>query len=323
MFYYAWVDPTMLPTISDEAAYLMENGSLAAPEEGGACVVGTDGIQLEPETSMMLLATAVDAEGRYGEIAKKAYSTLPYTFSDVTLNLSIEGDPVYGYNNFVVTSSDPTAITEYRYFFKSIYSYEWSMYGGTVESVTNAIALGKCSTTKAVPDETGAFKAYANAYEPFVMIIMGKTADGVYTKAATLNLNIMFNLGAFVASKDANGNDNPEWISKKPTVNITKGETTEFTPISYTITGIPEGFTAQAACFHVDYLTDYATGKDKTNYVLTNPDTVGLEAVAEGDTLNYFYGSPGYIVVVILKNEAGDYYELYTYDCEITGGFGV
>jgi hypothetical protein len=63
---------------------------------------------------MMLLATAVDAEGRYGEIAKKAYSTLPYTFSDVTLNLSIEGDPVYGYNNFVVTSSDPTAITEYR-----------------------------------------------------------------------------------------------------------------------------------------------------------------------------------------------------------------
>ena len=159
---------------------------------------------LVPETYRYLLAMAVDAEGKYGEVAAQMFSTPKYEFNSLNVSVALAGDAIKGYNKFTVTPVE--GAVEYRYVFYKTDSYNWTnTLGGSVETAELKIATGT-SSSKATLDDNNQFQAYANSYGDWILLVFAKDVDGVLSKAAVLNVKVMFNLGTFVAAKDQNGN---------------------------------------------------------------------------------------------------------------------
>ena len=317
IIYYAFVEREDVSSIADKAAYLLENGYLLSKDEMAYPVTENN---LVPETYKALLAMAVDSEGKYGEVATQVFNTPKYEFNSLKVSVALQGDAIKGYNTFTVTPAEGAA--EYRYIFYKTDSYQWTnTYGGSAETAELKIATGT-SSTKATLDENNQFQAYANSYGDWVLLVLAKDENGVFSKAAVLNVKVMFNLGTFVAAKDANGNENAEWAAKKPTVTFTTETLGDFTTLSWSVSGLAEGFTAQTVSVHDEYLADYPTGKDKANFFLTS-DVIYLEDVlAAEDAHSNYYASAGYNIWVLIKDAEGNYYEPYKYECNITGGFG-
>ena len=317
MIYYKFIEREDLSLIADKAAYLLEEGSIISKDDMTTPVEDNN---LVPETYRYLLAMAVDAEGKYGEVAAQMFSTPKYEFNSLNVSVALAGDAIKGYNKFTVTPVE--GAVEYRYVFYKTDSYNWTnTLGGSVETAELKIATGT-SSSKATLDDNNQFQAFANSYGDWILLVFAKDEYGVLSKAAVLNVKVMFNLGTFVAAKDQNGNENADWAAKKPTVTFKTEAVGDFTTLSWSVSGLAEGFTAQTVSVHDDYLVEYPTGKDKANFFLTT-DVLSLEAVlATEDAHSNFYASAGYNIWVIIKDADGNYYEPYKYECNITGGFG-
>lgn len=316
--YYAWVQPDMLSTIADKSAYLLENGYVA---NTGATVTTSN---LSPGTTMMLLTMAVDQSGKYSEPQYAPYTTPEYVYNDITVNVEVVGEPVKGTTTLKFSANGE--VSQYIYYIGTAdhtYYTSPSYLGGSSEIASAYIALNPDMfwLKKVNGDSAEAVTTSTSTYGDYVAVVVAKDASGVISKATILPFTVTFDFGNFVASKDANGNDNPDWLAKKPTVNITTETVGDFTHVNWTITNIPEGFTAQTAILHDDYLVDYPSDKDKANFLLTS-SAINLEDVDPEGHSNA-YCSPGYNVYVLIKDAEGNYYAPYKYECNISGGFGV
>ena len=265
---------------------------------------------------------AVDADGKYGEVAVGNYAVPAYEYNNIKLSVQLISDAVKGYNSFKITA-EGGEVAEYRYIFVKTDAYAWyNQLGGSYEIAEAKIATGY-STSKATVDSTGVFSnPYANSYGDWILLVAAKDKDGVFSRLAHLEVKVMFNLGNFVSAKDINGNDNPTWVEAKPTVAIETSTVGDFTHVSWSVSNVPAGYTAQTFIVHDDYLVDYPTGKDKANYILTSGVIELQDVTAEEDRHEYGWGSPGDNVWVLLKDAEGNYYEPYKYECNITSIFG-
>ncbi len=330
MVYYTWILPENYNTITDLAAYVLANGNLTIGSKATVNQSYYPGTynSLMPNTSAMLLALAVDAEGKYGEVAYKVYTTKDVEYNDIVLTLTMVGEPSANGTKFKVEATSATGLapdTQYLVYAGEEGTSRWlSTYGGSKESAEKYFAMNPeyYWALQTQPDADGIITVQSTDYlTDYVICVSARVkVDGKWTvsHAAYQKFQISFDLGdAYVASKDANGNDNPDWIAKKPTVNITTETVGDFTHVNWTITNIPEGFTAQTAIVHDDYLVDYPSDKDKANFLLTS-SAINLEDV-NPDGHSYAYGSPGCNIYVLIKDAEGNYYAPYKYECNIAG----
>ena len=317
--YYEFVDPEVFATIEDKAAFLLSKDQVISKDQFESAI---DVRNLAPEARKILLAMAVDADGKYGEVAVGNYAVPAYEYNNIKLSVQLIGDAVKGYNSFKITA-EGGEVAEYCYLFVKTDDYAWyNNLGGSYEIAEAKIATGY-RTNKATVDSTGVFSnPYANSYGDWILLVAAKDKDGVFSRLAHLEVKVMFNLGNFVSAKDINGNDNPTWVEAKPTVAIETSTVGDFTHVSWSVSNVPAGYTAQTFIIHDDYLVDYPTGKDKANYILTSGVIELQEVTAEEDRHEYGWGSPGDNVWVLLKDAEGNYYEPYKYECNITSIFG-
>lgn len=67
-----------------EAKYLLSKGTII---DAGTAELAVD--QLEPGTSYTLFVMSVDEDGKYGAVAKQAYTTLPLEYNSLTIDLTV------------------------------------------------------------------------------------------------------------------------------------------------------------------------------------------------------------------------------------------
>lgn len=320
--YYKYIDPEMVPTITDKAAYLLENGAMS---EGGA--VSAKQSNMIPGSTMTLLAMAVDQNGCYGEVFVKDYTTKTMEFASAVVKAEVQGTP--DQTGLVKISCDAEVDT-YYYWYGPKDAYQWlnsSYLGGSAESASSFIALTPDSylLTKVTPAALPADGILMEGLEigsPSLFVVSAKLADGSFTKATVAEFTPEMDLGdAFVYATDDNGAENAAWVAAKPVVTYDIDQLGDFTTVTWSVE-VKDGFTAKTACFSEDYLDDYPTAKDKVMCILTHPYIDTYDVVA-GETYTQPYASKGYSIFTVICDSEGNYYETYVEKLDISGGFGV
>ncbi len=320
--YYKFVDPEMVSTITDKAAYLLENGAMV---KGGAA--SANQYNMSPGTTMTLFAMAVDQNGCYGDVFVKEYSTKAMEFASAVVKAEVQGTP--SQTGLVKISCDADVET-YYYWYGSTENYQWtnsSYFGGSAETASSFIALTPNSylLDKVTPAELPADGILMEGLEvgvPSVFVISAKLADGSFTKATVAEFTPEMDLGdAFVYATDDNGAENAAWVAAKPVVTYDIEQVGDFTTVTWSVE-LKEGFTAKTACFSEDYLDSYPTAKDIVTFVLTYP-YIDTYDVVKGESYSNPYASKGYNIYTVICDAEGNYYETYVEKLDITGGFGV
>jgi len=320
MIYYDFVDPAMISTIEDKAAYLLER----YPTEGSSCVVNKANVK--PSTTYTLLAVAVDKYGCYGEVFQKDYTTKAMEYSSVTVSAEVVGTPS---TEGLVKLSATGDVETYIYWYGERDGYYWTndyYFGGSAESASAYIAL---NPNMYFFDRVAASELPADGVKmegltvgvSYVFVVSAQLADGSFTKAAVVDFEPALDLGNFVYATDDNGAENPIWAAAKPVVTYETDSVGDFTSVYWTVE-LPEGFTGKTACFHSDYLSSYPTAKDKASYILTS-DVIGCQDIVPGETYANNYASKGYNIYTVICDADGNYYETYVTELDITGGFGI
>ena len=319
--YYYFEDPSLVSTIADKQAYLLEKGYMT---EGGSYTANK--ASLKPGQTVTLLAMAVDQNGAYGDVFEQQYTTEEIKYAAATVTAEIQGTPAQ--TGLVKLSCDADVDT-YYYWYGAADAYQWtnaSYLGGTVESASAFIALTPSSyllkkVTPANLPEEGVEMTSLTVGAPSLFVVSAKLADGTFTKATLVNFTPSMDLGNFVYATDDSGNPNPVWVAAQPTVTAEVEMVGDFASITWSVS-VPEGFTAKTACIHDEYLMDYPTAKSKVQFVLTY-EYIDAYDVVEGETYSYPYGSKGMNIYTVLCDADGNYYEAYVTKLDITGGFGV
>ena len=319
--YYSFVEPEMVSTIEDKAAYLIENGYRA---EGAECEAMKSGIK--PNTTYTLLAIAVDKNGCYGDVYQNNYTSQTLEYSSVTVSAQLVGTPS---TEAYVKLSASGDVQKYIYWYGDKDGYTWTneyYFGGSAESASSYIAMNpdmyffENVDAAELPAE-GVLLEDLTVGLSYVFVVSAQLADGSYTKATVIDFETSLDLGDFVYATDDNGAANPVWEAAKPEVTFETESIGDFTIVKWSV-DIPEGFTAKTACFHDDYLTSSPTAKDKAQFILTY-EYIDVFDVVEGETYTNYNGSKGYNVYTILCDSEGNYYEPYKTELNITGGFGI
>lgn len=318
--YYYFVDPSMVSTIADKQAYLLNNGYMT---QGGAATANKTG--LTPGSKTTLLAMAVDQYGCYGDVLVQEFTTMELEYAAATVTAELQGTP--SQTGLVKLSCDAEVDT-YYYWYKSADHFTWgdSYYGTTVEVASSYIALTPSSyymnkvTAADLPAE-GVQMTGLTVGNAHYFVVAAKLTDGTYTKATRLSFTPEMNLGNFVYAIDDNGVENPVWAAAKPTVTAEVETHGDFSNVVWSVE-LPEGFSGITACFHPDYLMDYPSAKSKVQYILT-AEYIGSSEVVAGETYVNGYASSGYNIYTVIWDAEGNYYETYVTELDIKGGFGV
>ena len=320
--YQTYVEPEMVSTIADKQAYLLENATMAKGES-----VNANKYNLTPGKTMTLLAMAVDQYGCYGDVYQQDYTTKTYEYAAGTVTVEIQGTPEQ--TGYAKVSCDAEVDT-YYYWYGSMDNYQWansSYLGGTAESASSFIALNSSyyflqNVKAADVPEAGIEMTGLTVGTPSLICVSAKLADGTFTRATVAEFTPAMNLGNFVFATDDNGNENPVWVAAKPTVTANVELIGDFNVVSWTVEGLPEGFSAITSCFSADFLMDYPSAKSKAEFMLTY-EYIEKFDVVEGASYVYPYASKGYNVYTLVWDAEGNYYEVYVHELDITGGWGA
>ena len=319
--YYNFVDPSMLSTIADKQAYLIENGYMA---EGGSYIANKT--SLKPGQTVTLLAMAIDQYGAYGEVFVQEYTTAELKYAAATVTAEIQGTP--SLEGLVKIACDAD-VKQYYYWYGAHDAYQWtssSYFGGSADAASAFIALTPNSyllekVTPANLPADGIVMTDLTVGSPSLFVVSAELNDGTFTKATVVTFTPAMDLGNFVYATDDNGNENAAWVAAKPTVTPKIETVGDFTTVGWTVS-LPEGFSAKTTCFHSDYLMDYPSAKSKVEFILSY-EYIDRYDVVEGETYYNYYASKGCNIYTVVWDAEGNYYETYVTELDITGGFGV
>lgn len=319
--YYKFEEPSMISTIADKQAYLLEDGLMAKGANITASVAN-----INPAQTKTLLAMAVDQYGCYGEVFVQEYTSKAMDFASATVTAEVLGTPAI--EGLVKIACDAEVDT-YYYWYGTQDNYSWTSeyyFGGTAETASAFIALTPDSyllkkvTPAALPAD-GILMEDLTVGSPSLFVVSAKLADGSFTKATVVTFTPAMDLGNFVYATDDNGAENPAWVAAAPTVTSTIETFGDFTTVSWSVS-LPEGFSAKTSCFHSDYLMDYPSAKSKVEFILSYEYIDKYDVVA-GETYYNHYASKGCNIYTVVWDADGNYYETYVTELDITGGFGV
>lgn len=326
--YVAWVETELLPTITDKAAYLLENGSMNPYQVRVA--------NLKPNTSRTLLAMGVDLEGKYGEVYEETFTTEELSYNDITVTITPAETEEEGQVAFTLSADGD--VTSYTYWIGAADEYYYETYmGGTAEGASEYMALNPLSwwLNSTTPD--AATVSYSNPDFGVDYVVVAQAvvtdADGVstYSKATVHQFKVEYPLGNYV------NEDDPKWAEAKPVVTPLGVEAREFVEVTWTVV-VPEGYTVvKSLCIDPEYLASQPSAKDKTVWLLTQTmfsdyyygmyvDTdYATDEPLEQPYYSCHYASSGDIIYTVIKDAEGNHYQYYEYDPQITadGGFGV
>lgn len=320
--YYKFVDPEMVSTIEDKAAYLLENGAVSEGSPANALQAG-----LNPNQTKTLLAMAVDKDGKYGPVFQKDYTTKEMTYAEAVVKAELQGTPAQ--TGKVKLSCEGAEVVKYYYWVGTADSYQWTSpayLGGSVETASAFIALTPNSyllkkvAFADVPAE-GVEITDLTVGAPSIFVVSAELADGTFTKATMLEFTPSMDLGEFVFATDDSGAENAAWVAAKPTVEYTTSQVGDFTTVEWSVE-LPEGFSGVTTCISEDYLMNYPSAKSKVQYILTD-EYAGAKEIVAGETYSQPYASKGYNIYTVIWDAEGNYYETYVEKLDISGGFGV
>lgn len=270
--YYTFLTTSDAKKYADEqsrATYLFEKGAFVKAES--VTVKASDILtsKLKPETSLVLMAVASDAEGLYGQVlyqecatGKIEYNNLQVEIGmlqnepkDVQLSISTKGGAAAGYIYWIGKTSDNT--------------WKSSNYlGGSAETAQVYMFLNPdhtrlTSVSEKYPVVNGVIKMTDLAYDTeYVIVAMAKDAQGGFSKATAFMFTPRaLSLGNIVYATDAKwaqAKPQVEWIERKfmPATGMMQGS------YACNIT-LPAGYTA-----YVTLSTDFALCESDVLYEL-------------------------------------------------------
>lgn len=334
--YYAWVDAAKVSTIADKAAYLLENAVQSEGDEVSARSNSNYSLSLKPNTSAVLLAMAVDANGAYGEVFEQTYTTKTVEYNDVKFELALEGEVTdVATVKVTVTGGEPT---EYYYKHYAADNYTWlNTYGGTEESASEFFATTNYNyyfnTVDALPEDGLIKLTGLDDYGKYVFVISSSTTnengEKVFSKAKVLEFERSLDLGTIVSAKDDNGNENADWAAVKPVVEYSLEVIGDFSAVSWTVSDIPEGWSGFTATVESEYTATYASDKDLITFLVMNEfDFATKFDLVSGRTYHnnslYGNGTTEYDLYVVLVDPQGNYYAPYKWTfTALKAGFGM
>ena len=324
--YYYFVDPEKISTIEDKAAYLIEDGKRVASDS-----YTVREANLTPGAKKVLIAMAVDQDGKYGEVFQKEYSTQEMTFASATVTATVQGEPSM---TGIVKISCDAEVDTYYYWYGPTSDYYWTSqyyFGGSAETASSYIALNPLSymldkVSSADLPEDGIEITDLPVGSPCVFVVSAKLIDGTYTKATVVNFTPSLNLGTIVSAKDDNGNDNAAWVAAKPTVNYTLDSVGDDSSVTWTVSDLPEGWTGFTAVVDSEYTSSHASDKDLITFLVQNEYGFATKyELVNGESYSkHWLYTANYDLYVVIVDPDGNYYAPYKWNFDATaGGFGI
>lgn len=223
--YYAFMterNASRYPDNDLKAEYLLKNGTMVAVSDDTKPVRIVMG-ELKPETTMALLAVAVDKDGKYGKAMQKSYKTKAIEFN--TIRLKVNPSDIKDKSAQLQLSYTGGIPEEYVYWVASVNHKDWlTTFDANMANVQNYMALSEdplsdpllydSMTTHSVEGDVLTLR---NLYPgtQYKVIVIAKDKNGVPSKYAYCDIVTMtVNLGTIVTA------DNQAWKSAKAAVEI-------------------------------------------------------------------------------------------------------
>ena len=292
-----------LTSEQDKVSYLFTN---ATPSSGDSMTLLKTGLQ--PDTPMVLLAVAVDAQGRYGTLLEETYKTsVPVFNEDIVISLSVTNEKKEAE---VKVSSVGADVARYFYFSAKTSASSWTrMLGGSRVTAEEYMAVNHDSYIISNTDDTPFVDGCILLKDleigaEYVVVVMAQGYDGRVSRAYMTTFTPKMDLGNFVYRT---GQTADLWKASCPSVTFgTCVSESEFYIINWAVTPA-EGMTAYAVCTHPNSMTGYEEPEDMAVRVYN----LG-EEVVPGKMELLMYGDKENLVYVVWCDENGNYYEPYS-----------
>ena len=292
-----------LTSEQDKVSYLFTN---ATPSSGDSMTLLKTGLQ--PDTPMVLMAVAVDAQGRYGALLEENYKTsVPVFNEDIVISLSVTNEKKEAE---VKVSSVGDDVARYFYFSAKTSASSWTrMLGGSRVTAEEYMAVNHDSYIISNTDDTPFVDGCILLKDleigaEYVVVVMAQGNDGRVSRAYMTTFTPKMDLGNFVYRT---GQTADLWRASCPSVTFgTCTSESEFYIINWAVTPA-EGMTAYAVCTHPNSMTGYEEPEDMAVRVYN----LGKEVVP-GKMELLMYGDKENMVYVVWCDENGNYYEPYS-----------
>ena len=292
-----------LTSEQDKVSYLFNN---ASPSSGDSMTLLKTGLQ--PDTPMVLLAVAVDAQGRYGALLEENYKTsVPVFNEDIVISLSATIEKKEAEVNVSSVGAD---VARYFYFSAKTSASSWTrMLGGSRVTAEEYMAVNHDSYIISNTDDTPFVDGCILLKDleigaEYVVVVMAQGNDGRVSRAYMTTFTPKMDLGNFVYRT---GQTADLWRASCPSVTFgTCTSESEFYIINWAVTPA-EGMTAYAVCTHPNSMTGYEEPEDMAVRVYN----LGKEVVP-GKMELLMYGDKENMVYVVWCDENGNYYEPYS-----------
>ena len=292
-----------LTSEQDKVSYLFNN---ASPSSGDSMTLVKTGLQ--PDTPMVLLAVAVDAQGRYGTLLEETYKTsVPVFNEDIVISLSVTNEKKEAE---VKVSSVGDDVARYFYFSAKTSASSWTrMLGGSRVTAEEYMAVNHDSYIISNTDDTPFVDGCILLKDleigaEYVVVVMAQGNDGRVSRAYMTTFTPKMDLGNFVYRT---GQTADLWRASCPSVTFgTCTSESEFYIINWAVTPA-EGMTAYAVCTHPNSMTGYEEPEDMAVRVYN----LGKEVVP-GKMELLMYGDKENMVYVVWCDKNGNYYEPYS-----------
>ncbi len=269
VIYYSFMTKANADTYADDQAradYLFDKGKFG-PASGVDVKVSDFISKISPEETFVLFALATDPTGKYGAVLVKECATTALQYNSLKVNVTELLNTPEEYKLGIAVEGGEA--TEYLYWIGKASENTWTgqtYLGGTAESAQTYMYLNPTSSklTSAMskyPISEGVISM--TDHTPgvkYVIAIMAKDADGLYSKATVLIFTPHArNLGTIVYK------DNEKWAAAQPTIEWIEEEFVASSgwnmeaQYAFNMT-VPTGFTAYVVCGTDGYITGAEDG---------------------------------------------------------------
>ncbi len=267
--YYAFIKPddiNVYPDAAAKAKFLVENGVSAAGASASAKLSEFPSLGAYPETDFILLAVAVDSQGKYGQVLIKECRTGAITFNSMVVNVEeLKNSPKEMKLRISVTGGEAAG---YLYWLGSTSDNMWSKssyMGGSAETAQKYLYVN--SSSEKITAISGKYPIEENVItmtdhtpgSEYVLVIMAKDNDGVYSEATAYKFTPnSVDIGTIVPKTDS------KWEAAKPVVTFNP-ETFRATygmmtgAYSFDVT-LPAGFTGYVLAANDSFFIHESTG---------------------------------------------------------------
>ncbi len=255
--YYAYLTVRDAQSYTDNdsrAKYLFKKGK-AASASAEVVANSLDFLKgVKPETDIVMMAVAIDAEGQYGEVLVEEYKTEPLVYNTMGVNMEVIKNTPKELR--IKVSSTGGEAEDYLYWIGPVKHNFWtstSYLGAKKETAQEYMIIYSTdeeivTTLEKYPVVDGiiTMKDLTPDTE-YVMVALAKDKDGNYSKASEMRFTpYKYDLGTVVTKDDS------RWASLAPTIQwiaesfVPRG-VEEFSSYAFNIT-LPKDYTAYLVC---------------------------------------------------------------------------